>query len=337
MNNYIKISIYIICALSFQKLSAQNNLHYSQFYNAPMFTNPALTGQIGEDLFRLNAHNRMQNSGFGDAGGYLYKTMSAGIDLSLFHKKLGTGLYMTLDDAGGVFKTFQFMPSLSYSFHMGDNILTFGAQGLYNVTSVDLSNAQWGGPVQNFSKGSDYFDVNAGTNFKLDLYYIRANIGLAVSNLLRKEQRYGLTAIQGTRVPMLFKAYTNVEFDMTDKLQLLPSILAEYEAGSTNFVLGSNFSYKLFDGGVNGNSLIMGLFARTNNGNLEALIPKFGMKMNKLLIMGSYDFDIAMSKAGFSNYFQGFTNTFEISIIFTGKPKIVPPLLEDDFLLNPRY
>lgn len=341
MNKYIKIAIILFCALTIKLVEAQNNLHYSQYYNAPMFINPALTGQIGEDLYRLNAHTRTQMTNIGDGGGGLYKTGSAGVDLSLFNKKLGTGLYITLDDAGGVFKTVQVMPSLSYSFHMGDNILTFGAQGLYNITSVDLSSARWPGgnpPPGFYAPAMSYFDMNAGSNLKLDLYYIRANIGGSVNNLLRKDQKFSnVSGAQGVKVPMLFKMYTNVEIDMTDKLQLMPSILCEYEAGSTNFVVGSNMSYKLFEGGENGNSLLLGLYARTNLGNLQSVIPKFGMKMNKLLIMGSYDFDVAMSKAGFSNYFEGFSHTFEISIIFTGKPKIVPPLLEDDFILNPRY
>lgn len=335
MKRHIQIYICIICALSYISLRAQNNLHYSQFYNAPMFTNPALTGQIGEDLFRLNAHNRQQFSEF--EGGFLYKTMSGGIDLSLFNKRFGVGLYFLTDDAGnGTFKTIQVLPTLSYSFHMGDNILTFGGQYLYNSSALNLDNPQWPQMPQYFQGNSSYSDFNAGVNFKLDLYYINANIGLAASNLTQAKQKFGNGA-QGIKVPMTYKAYTYVDFDMTDRLKLHPGVLGMYEANSTNFVVGSNLSLKLFDGGTNGNSLVFGLWGRTNKNNLESLIPKFGMKMNKLLIMSSYDFNTGMSKGGYSDYFQGFTNTFEISIIFTGKPKIVPPLFEDDFILNPRY
>jgi hypothetical protein len=53
--------------------------------------------------------------------------------------------------------------------------------------------------------------------------------------------------------------------------------------------------------------------------------------------MASYDYNVALSKGGSSPYFDGLTNTFEISIIFTGKPKVVPPVFEDDFILNPRF
>lgn len=334
MKKYFSIYISIICALSSLQLGAQNNLHYSQYYNAPMFTNPALTGQIGEDLFRLNAHTRTQHTDF--AGG-LYKTSSGGIDVSLFNKRFGAGVYMNIDDAGnGTFKTIQFLPTLSYSFFMGDNTLTFGAQYLFNSSALNLDDPKWPQMPQYFQANSSYSDFNAGANFKLDLYYIVANIGVAANNLIQAKQKFG-TGTQGIKVPMTFKFYTNVDFDMTDKLKLHPGILGMYEANSTNFVVGSNLSLKLIEGGTNGNSLIFGLWGRTNAGNLQALIPKFGMKMNKLLIMSSYDLNVAMSKAGYSDYFQGFTNTFEISIIFTGKPKIVPPLLEDDFILNPRY
>jgi type IX secretion system PorP/SprF family membrane protein len=339
MKKYISIYICIICALGSMQLGAQNNLHYSQYYNAPLFTNPANCGQIGEDLFRLNLHTRMQYFGGTNFQESLYKTTSGGIDVSLFNKKLGLGLYFNSDDAGnGIFKTIQILPTLSYSFNMGDNVLTFGAQYLFNNSSLNLNDPRWPQMPQNFQANSSYSDFNTGANFKLDLYYIVANIGVAANNLVRAKQKFGTSsASQGIQVPMTFKAYTNIDYDMTDKLKLHPGVLAMYQANSTNFVVGSNLSYKLFEGGTNGKSLVFGLWARTNNGNLQSIIPGFGTRVNKMLIMTTYDMNIAMSKAGSSDYFQGLTNTFEISIIFTGKPKITPPLLEDDFILNPRY
>jgi type IX secretion system PorP/SprF family membrane protein len=305
-----------------------------------MFLNPALTGQIGEDLYRLNGHARNQWSGLsGVDGKFLYETKSGGIDLSLLKRRLGIGLYAMLDDAGaGIFKTMQFYPSLSYSFIMGDNILTFGGQGLYNMTSVNPSDPRWPvGVAQTLKPNTSYFDANAGVNFKWDLYYLTANLGFATSNLLQAPQRFTTTGSQGLPVARSYKTYALLDFDMTERMKLLPGFYGSFQAVSTNFVMGSNFSYKILKGGTYGNSLIFGIWLRTNDGNLESVIPKFGMKMNKLQIMGSYDANASLSKAGSSKYLDGISNTFEISIIFTGKPKIAPPLLEDDFILNPRY
>lgn len=321
-------------------LNAQNNLHYSQFYNAPMFLNPALTGQLGEDLFRLNAHARNQWSGLTGADGkFLYETRSAGVDISLFKRKFGFGLYAMQDVAGGgIFQTLQVMPTLSYSFIMGDNILTFGGQGLYNTTQVDLLDPRWGtGGTQLYEPKSSYFDFNAGVHFKWDLYYLTANLGLAASNLIQAKQRFIGTSSQGVRVPMTFKAHCNLDFDMSERFKLLPGFITYFEALSTNIVTGTNFSYKILKGGTYGNSVIMGVWVRTNDGNMESIIPKFGMKMNKLQVMASYDMHTSISKGGNSPYLDGMLNSLEISIIFTGKPKVAPPMLEDDFILNPRY
>lgn len=321
-------------------LHAQNNLHYSQFYNSPMFLNPALTGQIGEDLFRLNAHARNQWAGLTGADGkFLYETRSGGVDVSILKKRLGVGLFALMDDAGGgIFKTIQIMPTLSYSFIMGDNILSFGAQGLYNMTSLDPSDPRWGaGGPQVLESNQSYFDCNAGVNFKWDLYFLQANFGIASNNLLEAPQRFSRSGIQGVQVPRSYKAYTTLDFDMTERMKLLPGFYGSFQAISTNLLMGSNFSYKLMKGGTYGNNIILGVWLRTNDGNLESVIPKFGMKMNKLQVMMSYDAHLSISKGGNSQYLDGITNSLEISIIFTGKPKVAPPLLEDDFILNPRY
>lgn len=312
----------------------QNNMHYSQFYNSPMFLNPALTGQLGEDLFRLNAHRRQQWSGVESSNSeYLYVTTYGGVDLSLFKKRLGVGLGANLDQAGGIFSTMNITPSLSYSFIMGDNILTFGGQYVYNQTSFSHPNPN---PPIAAAPNTSYSDANAGVNLKLDLFYITSNLGFSVEHLLRPNQQFiGNTA--PNRLPMFFKTHANFDWDLTEKLKVLPGFFGGFLANSTDLVFGSNVSYKIIDGGVHGNRLIGGLWFRTNNGNIESIIPKFGMRMNKMQIMASYDYNMSVSKGGNSNYFQGLTNTFEISIIFTGKPKVVPPLFEDDFILNPRY
>jgi hypothetical protein len=139
------------------------------------------------------------------------------------------------------------------------------------------------------------------------------------------------------KAPMYFRTYFTVDWELTDKLKVSPGFYGGMQAGTTDILAGANLSYKYMEMGTNGSRLLLGLWARTNNGNLQALVPKFGVQMNKLQIMASYDYDISLSKAGSSDYFNKLPNTFEISIIFTGKPKIVPPLFEEDFILNPRY
>ncbi len=317
-------------------LTSQNNIHYSQFYAAPMLSNPALCGQLGDDFFRLNAHVRRQWTGTTETGDYLYETSSGGIDLSLADKRIGFGLYALQDKSGGgIYNTLNVYPTLSYSFIMGDNALTFGSQALISMSKFDQSLIHLIDPEQ-FEATSSYSDFNAGINYKHDLYFLVANIGVSASHLLQPVQRFSKSS-PGERIPMYFRAYGYADWDLTDKLRLIPGFYGSFQGNSTNLLFGSNLAYKAIEGAGDGSRLILGLWGRTNNGNVESIIPKFGTKINKLQIIASYDFNLGLSKGGSSNYFDGLVNTFEISLIFTGKPKIVPPLLEDDFILNPRF
>lgn len=334
------VIIVLLWGLGTQESFSQNNIHYSQFYNSPVYLNPAMTGQIGEDLFRLNAHVRQQwFSTLGDNA--IYETRFGAADISLFKNRLGLGLGLLNDVAGGgIFNTIQILPSLSYSFVMGDNALTFGFQPLINLTQFDESKIVGGvrppGSPINSTDNSTYFDLNSGVNFKWDLYYLRANIGAAFSNLMESKQKF-ISTTQGTPVPRTYKAYFLVDFDVSERVKFQPGGYGSVQANSTNMLFGTNLSAQLLNGGTYGNNLILGVWFRTNDGNLEAFIPKAGLRMNKLQIMASYDAHMAVSKSGNSNYINGISNSLEISIIFTGKPKVVPPLLEDDFILNPRY
>lgn len=338
----MKLKSLFIVLLGTIKLAGQDNLHYSQFYNAPMMTNPALCGQIGDDFFRLNAHRREQWSGLqldnaGGEGSFAYSTMSGGIDLSLADKKIGVGLYALIDKAGGgIFNTMQFMPTVSYSFSMGDNALTFGVQPMFTMGQIDSKSLVYQTQPEAYNQNVSMTDMNAGVNYKMDLYYIIANFGFSVTHLLTPTQKF-LKAGGGEKLAMYYRGYSTFEWELTDKLKLMPGAYFGMQGITKDILLGSNMSYKYMEMGTIGNRLILGLWARSNGDNIQSIIPKFGVQMNKLQILASYDYDISLSQAGTSEYFNKIPNTFEISIIFTGKPKVVPPLFEDDFILNPRY
>jgi hypothetical protein len=65
---------------------AQDHI-YSQFYNAPLYLNPALTGQFEGDI-RMNMIYRNQWSGLSGDLSYL----SASVDLNIPHFGGGVGL-----------------------------------------------------------------------------------------------------------------------------------------------------------------------------------------------------------------------------------------------------
>jgi hypothetical protein len=99
----------------------------------------------------------------------------------------------------------------------------------------------------------------------------------------------------------------------------------------------SNTKYQLETGTYLSTSGITPFWLRSNQLNIESIIGLIGLGWGKTKVMFSYDYNTSFSKGGNSSYLAGRTNTFELSIVFLGKPNVKPPLLEDNFILNPRF
>src|ERR1044072_4842215 len=96
----------IICLLAAVAVYTSNvyaqDLHFSQFFNSPLSTNPANTGFIPDGDYRLGVNFREQWSSIMTLP---YKTMSAFADIQLMKDRdrtgwLGTGILALRDVAG---------------------------------------------------------------------------------------------------------------------------------------------------------------------------------------------------------------------------------------------
>ena len=88
MQKKLKILFLFICSLQpVISLHAQD-LHFSQFFNSPLTTNPANTGFIPDADYRIGANYRNQWSTIMTVP---YKTTSAFLDFQLFRDRLENG------------------------------------------------------------------------------------------------------------------------------------------------------------------------------------------------------------------------------------------------------
>ena len=87
MNTIKKTLLTTIMIAAYQQMHAQD-LHFSQFFNSPLTTNPANTGFIPDADYRLGVNYRNQWSSVLAAP---YKTMSAFGDAQLFRDKFENG------------------------------------------------------------------------------------------------------------------------------------------------------------------------------------------------------------------------------------------------------
>src|SRR6266498_4617168 len=85
---FYKSVMLAVCALSLEPCTFSQDLHFSQFMNSPLLTNPANTGFIPQADYRLGINYRNQWSAIMTVP---YKTMSAFGDVQVFRNRIETG------------------------------------------------------------------------------------------------------------------------------------------------------------------------------------------------------------------------------------------------------
>lgn len=139
---YFPVQFFLLLALS---LPAQD-IHFSQYYNAPLVMNPGLTGAFNGDQRVIINHKDQWR-----AVGSPYQTSLLSFDMGLMKKKwksayLGTGLVAFSDKAGDTqLGTTQINLSLSGIVYVGENqLLSAGLQGGFAQRSIKTEKMQWG-------------------------------------------------------------------------------------------------------------------------------------------------------------------------------------------------
>src|SRR3712207_66136 len=95
MKRILKTTLLAACSLQLASFAFAQDLHFSQFFNSPLTTNPANTGFIPDGDYRLGMNYRNQWSSLMTLP---YKTMSAFGDVQLMRNRFETGWL----GAGGV-------------------------------------------------------------------------------------------------------------------------------------------------------------------------------------------------------------------------------------------
>ena len=88
MKKSIQYCLLLICSVTTGTISFSQDLHFAQFFNSPLTTNPANTGFIPDGDYRLGINYRNQWSNIMTMP---YKTMSAFGDMQIMKDKLDNG------------------------------------------------------------------------------------------------------------------------------------------------------------------------------------------------------------------------------------------------------
>jgi type IX secretion system PorP/SprF family membrane protein len=306
------------------------DLHFSQFYNSPLTTNPANTGFMPDADYRLGFNYRKQWA----TVPVPYKTMSIFGDAQVARNKFengwfGVGAFLLTDEAGtGALKSTKAYASVAYHQILGEsNMLSAGFQAGMVQKSINTSKLtfdnMWNGKFFDIQAPSGesfaatsirYFDLNAGVNyaaFPSEESYL--NFGFSVQHINRPKESFfsGVSTIDSTtydnRLSRRYTAFFNGSFKLNDKVIINPQAYASYMQKAVAINGGINMHYNLSEEGTS--QLIAGVYYRYK----DAVIPMLGVKYKT--ITATFTYDATVSKL---SSFNGIRGGSEISIIHQG-------------------
>ncbi|GGH06109.1 PorP/SprF family type IX secretion system membrane protein [Mucilaginibacter phyllosphaerae] len=241
--------------------SAQDHM-YSQFFNSPVYLNPALNGQFKGDL-RMNLIYRNQYTSV--PGGLSY--LSASIDYNVPQFGGGIGLLFTRSSEGYAYLNKNNIAGIySYSVGSEDYVLSFGLQAGVTNRSVDFSKLAFGdqidprlGYIPGSETGADkpafnnkfYFDAGAGINLTLKSF----NIGGAAQHVNRPNESFtGAPA----KLPIRATLHASFRYNLTqddnlddeDKSYIIPSVVFYKQAQAQSLNAGMQYKRRSISAGL---------------------------------------------------------------------------------------
>jgi len=316
----------MLAVLTAVAVNAQD-LHFSQWFNSPLTTNPANTGFIPEADYRLGVNYRNQWSSIMSIP---YKTMSIWGDVQLLRDRiesgwLGVGGLILRDVAGsGSLTSTKIYGSVAYHQMVSDaHLLSAGFNiGWSNkrINSADLKFPdQFDGrffdskiptSVVLDNPSVNYFDVQAGLNYAyFPNEFLYVNGGISAAHLNRARESFFDTDIDNTdnRISMRYTAFVNASYKMNDDVIVNPMAYYTRQASSSELVAGGNLQYNLSGDGES--QLIGGLYLRPG----DAVIPVVGFQWKNLKLMFSYD----ATTSSLKDYNNG-RGAYEFALIHNG-------------------
>lgn len=321
-----KISgISIIVLYSMITRGYAQDLHFSQFFNSPLTTNPANTGFIPDADYRLGVQYRNQWS---NIMAVPYKTQSIFADAQVMRDKLengwlGLGAVILNDVAGsGSLRSTKIYGSLAYHQMLGlSSLLSAGFNLGWANKRIDQSQLKF--PDQFDGKFFDnslptsvtlinnnvsYFDMQVGMNYAYfpteDIYL---NFGYSVHHVNKPTETFFNETGADNIIPMRHIAFINGILKVQDNLILNPNIYFTTQAKSMEITGGAMASYNLSE--YDDKQLLFGAYYRYK----DAVIPAAGFQLNGLKFTFSYDVTLSRLKS-----FNNSRGAFEFSLVKNG-------------------
>lgn len=312
----------MICSLG----SFAQDLHFSQYFNAPLLVNPANTGFNPDFDYRVGGNYRKQ---WATIVTNPYKTMSLWGDVQLFNNRfdnawVGVGASLLKDAAGsGNLSATKAYASIAYHQVVGLNsLVSLGFNAGYVSKSVDFNKLtfdnQWNGKFfdavapsgETFSTNHQgYFDLQVGLNYAIfptDNAYM--NVGVSALHINKPSESFFSSSGYSTVVPVRYTVFLNGMFKLNDQWIVSPNAyISNMATHGWEYMVGGLANYNLSGDGTT--QLIGGLYYRVG----DAIAPTLGFQLNNLKL--TFNYDATMGDLGKYNSTRG---AYEVSVVKSG-------------------
>jgi type IX secretion system PorP/SprF family membrane protein len=333
-----KLIFPLACIMALAQTASGQDLHFSQFFNSPLTTNPANTGFIPDGDYRLGFNYRNQWSSIMAAP---YKTMSVYGDVQLLRDRiengwLGLGGVVLRDVAGsGNLTSTKVYGSVAYHQMLGySSLLSLGFNAGYTNKQINTTGLKF--PDQFDGRFFDnkipttvvldrnsigYLDLQAGLNYAFfPTTEIYLNTGISAHHLNQPYESFFASSndsANSNKVPVRYIGFLNGSFKLNDFVIVNPNIYYTTQSNASELVAGLNAHYNLSGDGEY--QLIAGLYYR----HKEAIIPMVGLGFKDYTMSFTYDatmsslknynntrgaFEFALVKQGLFDTFKGNRN-----------------------------
>jgi len=308
----------LFCAMS----SFAQDIHFSQFFAAPILTNPANTGNFnGAARIGLNYRDQWRSVTVP------YQTFSVYADGAIQPKKaenrLGLGLVAFNDEAGdGVLTTQKAYFTGAYHINYTENSswrLAFGMAGGYVQKSVDITKLTFDTQWDNYSfdptlsnqenplqEKTEYFDFSAGTMLTLIPWEgERYQFGFSAWHITQPEETFFDT---GNKVGIKYTATAGAFLASGGVASFQPQLYISTQKNSLEIIAGSNVSFPIDEESEAQKSVFAGLWYR----HADAMWFVGGAILGNFTASMSYDMNISQLSPASNNL-----GAFELALVYT--------------------
>ncbi|HEU4471384.1 MAG TPA: PorP/SprF family type IX secretion system membrane protein [Flavisolibacter sp.] len=322
-------SLLLLMALSaINKIHAQVDPHFSQYYVYPSWLNPALTGAF-DGQYRVSGIYRNQwgnvSSPFATSGlsAEFTTEKNLNVGVSLLNQTAGNGGYhYNTGYANFAYTGVKFGK-------METGRLVFAMQVGMIQRRFDRSKMTFGdqwNPVTGYNPGStsadmlrrtssSSFDAAAGVVYFDAAPGKKANVfgGFSVSHITKPVDRF--SEGEGGVIPMRYTVHGGVRINLSDVFSITPNLLYLKQGTAEEKMAGAYASYKA----ASDLDLMIGANYRFE----DAFSPFIGFTYKNLVLGASYD----VNTSDLGRIANG-SNSFEISLSFIGRKAAKTPEVE---------